>query len=281
MEYVLGVINHIYYILYEACERHVAELHDEQLFKDHPTPEECPICMLPMYFGLRTEFRICCGKTICDSDGCFTLWMIQSQTNAVEKGEDVKGKNEPCPFCRDSSGIADCHDNNAYSKRMKELIENDNAQACYYYGVDFSKGPQDWTKANELYLKAGDHGCAGGHYNLGVSYLHGCGVDQDIKKAKHYFELGAMNGHIKARRTLVLLENAAGNHDRASKHSIIGARAGHEDSLEGVKLDYMNGLVTKEEYANTLREYQKRQDETKSDVRDKAAESGLFLQAQG
>ena len=38
----------------------------------------------------------------------------------------------------------------------------------------------------------------------------------------------------------------------------------------------MAGHVTKEEYAKTLREYQKSQDEMKSDMRDKAA--ALFYQ---
>ena len=37
-----------------------------------------------------------------------------------------------------------------------------------------------------------------------------------------------------------------------------------------VKHGFMNGHVTKEQYANTLREYQKSQDEMKSDARDKA-----------
>ena len=32
----------------------------------------------------------------------------------------------------------------------------------------------------------------------------------------------------------------------------------------------MKGFVTKDEYANTLREYQKSQDDMKSDARDKA-----------
>ena len=238
----------------KACERHVAELHDEQLFKDHPTPEECPICMLPIYFGLRTEFRICCGKTICD--GCFTLWMIQSQINAVEKGEDVKGKNEPCPFCRDSSGIADYHDNNAYSKRMKELIENDNAQACYYYGVDFSKGqyglPQDWTKANELYLKAGELGCADAYSDLGGSFLLGYGVEVDKKKALYYIELAAMMGSVMARHNLGNIELLDGNYHRGMKHYMIGARAGYKDSLNIVKREFMDSLVTKDKYTSTL-----------------------------
>ena len=37
-----------------------------------------------------------------------------------------------------------------------------------------------------------------------------------------------------------------------------------------VKEGFMDGMVTKDEYANTLRAYQSRQDEMKSDDRDKA-----------
>ena len=36
--------------------------------------------------------------------------------------------------------------------------------------------PQDWSKANELYLKAGELGCADAYFNLGNSYQWGgCG----------------------------------------------------------------------------------------------------------
>src|SRR5210317_592689 len=50
----------------KACERRVAELHDEALFKDHPQNEECPICMLPLPLDRRESvFNSCCGKTIC------------------------------------------------------------------------------------------------------------------------------------------------------------------------------------------------------------------------
>ena len=54
------------------------------------------------------------------------------------------------------------------------------------------------------------------------------------------------------------------------KHFQIAARAGYQPSLDLVKEGYMAGHVTKDQYANTLREYQKSQDETKSDARDKA-----------
>ena len=92
----------------------------------------------------------------------------------------------------------------------------------------------------------------------------------DKKKAKHYHELAAMNGDIMARYNLGCLEGQAGNYQRAVKHCLIAARAGYKGSLDTVKQGYMHGYVTKEGYANTVREYQKSQDEMKSDARDKA-----------
>ena len=62
-----------------------------------------------------------------------------------------------------------------------------------------------------------------------------------------------------------------GNLQRAFRHLILAACTGYTHSLDAVKEGYMNGHVTKEEYANTLREYQKSQDEMKSEARDKAA----------
>ena len=32
----------------KKCERRVAELHDEALFKQPPLKEDCPICFLPL-----------------------------------------------------------------------------------------------------------------------------------------------------------------------------------------------------------------------------------------
>ena len=55
------------------------------------------------------------------------------------------------------------------------------------------------------------------------------------------------------------------------KHFIIGAKAGREKSLAVVKKGFVHGDVTKEEYAQTLRAYQKRQHEIKNDEREKAA----------
>ena len=51
-------------------------------------------------------------------------------------------------------------------------------------------------------------------------------------------------------------------------------RAGYKKSLDAVKAGFMNGIITKDEYANILRAYQQRHDEMKSDTRDKAEELG-------
>ena len=79
-----------------------------------------------------------------------------------------------------------------------------------------------------------------------------------------------MNGDIEGRHNLGCLEGHAGNNHRAVKHFILSAKAGHKKSLDTVKGGFRKGYVTKDEYANTLRAYQRAHDEMKSDDRDKA-----------
>ena len=130
--------------------------------------------------------------------------------------------------------------------------------------------PQDFAKANELFLRAGELGCADAYCNLGNSYYTGRGVEVDKKKANDFYELAAMNGNVHARHNLGCEEFEAGNYHRAYKHFILAARAGYKLSLDVVKDGYMDGDVTKDEYANALRAYQQQQDEMKSEGRDKA-----------
>ena len=80
-----------------------------------------------------------------------------------------------------------------------------------------------------------------------------------------------MNGSANARYNQGYAEEQAGNNQRAMKHFVLASKAGYTNALDKVKDGYMGGIVTKDEYANTLREYQTSQDETKSDARDKAA----------
>jgi TPR repeat protein len=240
----------------KACKKRAAVLHEEALFKEHPPPEECPICMLPLpYESETTSFKSCCGKVICA--GCLQA-MIE------------RDKSDLCPFCRTPSS-------SSYEeevKRLEKLMEKGNSHAFYVLGVWYARGTsglqQDLAKANDLYLKAGELGCADAYYNLGNSYGEGWGVKIDMKKAKHYLEIGAMKGDVKSRNNIGCFEEDAGNLQRAFKHWIIGAKAGNKHSLDAVKKGYMDGYVTKDDYAQALRGYQKSQDEIKSDMRDKA-----------
>ena len=53
----------------KKCERRVAELYDEQLFKQPPQKEDCPICMIPLpSLDTGSRYKACCGKFICS--GC-------------------------------------------------------------------------------------------------------------------------------------------------------------------------------------------------------------------
>ena len=242
----------------KACKKRAAEIHDEQIYKEPPLPEECPICMLPLpHDPDLAAFYSCCGKNVCN--GCISAM-------AKRGGGNMK----LCPFCRTPYAKSDEEE----IKRLKKLTEKGNAYSFFQLGGYYYRGilgiPQDVARANELFLKAGELGHAGAYYNLGVCYDNGQGVEVDKKKAKHYWELAAMNGSVQARHNLGVDEYEAGNTQRAFKHFIISASAGYKDSLNMVRQGYRVGHVTKAEYANTMREYQKSQDEMKSDMRDKA-----------
>ena len=87
----------------KKCERRVAELYDEKLFKEHQTREECPICFLPLPFlGNQVTFEACCGKRICD--GCIY---------AMDEREGAK----LCAFCRTPCAESE----EEYVKRIMKL----------------------------------------------------------------------------------------------------------------------------------------------------------------
>ena len=175
-----------------------------------------------------------------------------------------------CAFCR----VPASSSSEEEVKRIKKLIDFNNAYAFYMLAGYYARGnmgmQQDIAKGNELYLRAGELGNPEAYDNLGYSYDNGIGVEVDKKKAKYYWELAAMNGNVNARHNLGCVELYAGNHHRAYKHLILSAKAGFKDSLDMLKDGFMGGIITKDEYTNTLRAYQQRHDEMKSKDRDKA-----------
>ena len=158
---------------------------------------------------------------------------------------------------------------------MKKRVEADDAMAIYTLGCLYELGemgcPQNIRKANKLWLRAGELGHAMACHNLAYACHNGEGVKCDVKKAKYYYELGAMGGHVSARHNLGILEENAGNFDRAVKHYMIAAGAGCDESLNEIKDCYLNGHATKDDFEKALRTHKNAKDEMKSEQREAAA----------
>ena len=114
-------------------------MHDEELFKEHPPTDDCPICFLPLPLdaGERT-FETCCGKLICS--GCIY---------AMEEARE-RGKESLCAFCREPKPTSDQEE----VERVKKLMEANNANAICLFAIYSSSGnmgvPQDMAKANNF-----------------------------------------------------------------------------------------------------------------------------------
>jgi len=257
------------------CKRRAAELHDENLFKQPPQQcEDCPICFLQIPFLLTgSKWYACCGKTICS--GCVHAPIYDNEGNMVADTVYDNGGNavtdKTCPFCRTPGPTS----NEEAVERTKNRVKVGDAIAIYNLGAYYHHGEagfsQDYDKALELWQQAGKLGYATAYYNIGICYYNGEGVEMDKKKARHYLELAAIGGNVKARHNLGAFEANAGNPDRAIKHYMIALTNGNNDSLKGIQVIFKKGYATKEDYEKALRYRQEYLGNIRSEQRDKAA----------
>ena len=239
------------------CKKRAAELHDEALFKQSQPREDCDVCMIPLPLSpTETSYQACCGKTICL--GCM---------HGVYKGDE----RCICPFCRSPAYSTE----REQIKRLKKRAEGGDGAAMHNLGCIYNGGdlglPQDTKKAMELWLRAGELGRIWPYYKLGIHYYSGEGVERDVKKAKHFWEIGAMRGDAEARHSMGVLENNAGNAVRAAKHWMISAQAGHDGSLTAIREYFLKGFVTKDDFEKALRAHKESKDMMKSEQREAAA----------
>ena len=168
----------------------MAAVSDEDLFKQPPLKEDCPICMLPLPSVVSARmYMVCCGKKICA--GC---------THAVAIRDGGVGL---CPFCRHPAPTSDNEHIKMLKKRVKKASD---ADAIYSLGCCYFEGsiglPQIYEKGLELWHRAGELGQSEAYNNIGSVYYHGHGVERDWKKANLYWELAAMRGVAEARHNL-------------------------------------------------------------------------------
>ena len=228
----------------------------KDLFKQPPPNEECPICMLQLPLSKRGEsYYSCCGKVVC----CGCSYAAFKEDN-----------RRLCPFCRGPQRIS----LGEQIERIKKRAESGDADGMHHLAGFYRDGdmglPKDYDKAIELYLRAGELGNATAYYNIGVAYYNGQGVARDRKKAKYYYELGAMGGSVISRHNLGHIEKDE-DVKRAMKHWMIAAGAGYDLSLAAIRECFVNGHATKADFERALRAHKESKDEEKSDQREAAA----------
>jgi hypothetical protein len=240
----------------KACKQRAAEIRDDNLFRqpDESNWGECPICLLPLPLAVtQSREMTCCSKLICN--GCCYAALVESLDKSVRR----------CPFCREPAPKTD---EDMLQNRMKRAKANDPVAICHMGKKCLDEG--DCEGAVKYFSKAAELGGLDGHYNLSVMYHEGKGVEKDEKKEIYHLEEAAIGGHPDARHNLAVHEGENGRHDRMVKHWIIAAKLGDDDALEEVKKGFMDGYVSKEDYAAALRGHQAAVDATKSSQRDVA-----------
>jgi len=103
----------------KACNERAAELFDENLFKQPPPNEDCPICYLrlPIYLD-QCKYQSCCGKFLCR--GC-----VHEHSVAAADTEKYK-----CVLCRTRGYSSD----EEQIERMKKRVEANDAWAMVRLG---------------------------------------------------------------------------------------------------------------------------------------------------
>ena len=247
-----------------ACKKRVAELRDELLFKQPESTHigDCPICCLPLPLDPdKSSMMPCCSKLICI--GC----------DYSNQKREIEGRIErKCAFCRHLRSKSKAEADRILMKRAES---NDPVALRRVGSLRSEEG--DYKGAIEYIKKAAEMGDAMAHYQLSYLYNEGKGVEKDEKKDAYHLEQAAIGGHPDARYHLGFLEGSNDRFERAARHWIIAANLGHDDSMEKVKEFHEVGMVSKDDFASTLRAHHAAVDAMKSPQRE-AAEADVQYQ---
>jgi TPR repeat protein len=204
--------------------------------------EELAIMNTEVYYS-------CCGKSLCK--GC--IYSFREYGNIAT-----------CPFCKDER-LSKTGEERV--EQMLKRVEANDAGAMCALGSDYYLGKglqQDRAKAVELWKQAAALGSSRSHFQLGA-YYHNIG---DSKKEKFHYEAAAMAGNEVARFNIGCTEKLSGNLERAVKHCMIAASAGHHTSMHNLLTLFVQGLVSRDAIDLTLTAYNNSCTEMRSEARD-------------
>ena len=176
-----------------------------------------------------------------------------------------------CPFCKaDTFGKTNEEEIEEIEEIMTRVEVND-AYSIYVLGSHYYHGKfgllQDRERARELWKQAAALGSSKAHYNLGSIYREG----GDLKKAKIHYEAASMAGHEVARNNLGRIEYTfVGKEERAVKHWMIAASAGHCDAMKNLLIAFNHVSASRATIDSSLTAYNNSCVEMRSEARDAA-----------
>ncbi len=183
------------------------------------------------------------------------------------KREAEQGLESKCPYCREPLP----ENREEINQNTLKRIKANDPVALFNMGQKCDE-ERDYEGAIQYYSKAAGLGGIEAHYNLSCLYRNGEGVEKNMKKEVYHLEEAAIGGHPDARNNLGYFEEINGQINRAMKHNIIAANLGDDGALDAVKMGFMDGVVSKEDFEAALRGHQAAVDATKSQQREEAYE---------
>ena len=170
---------------------------DEELFRQPPRREDCPVCFLRLPVTNEQVYQACCGKMLCI--GCVNAVQQRAGTGELPAGQ--------CPFCRAPFVHSQSE---KLVERLNARIAMNDTDAISHLGRLHINGEcgilRDDEKGIEMISRAAELGNVTACSLLGNVYhpylISLPGVDKDYKKAIHYYGLAAMGGLEEARTNL-------------------------------------------------------------------------------
>jgi len=182
----------------------------------------------------------------------------------------VAGESRLCPFCRQPAADTEAA---AVARYEKRAVLND-PNSLYALGSLYNTGSlgltRDDNRARDLWEQAGKLGSPNAYGSIAELYAHGEGVEIDLKRAKHYWELSAIRGDVFSRHNLAIYEMKLGNITRGIKHFDIAAKCGYEPVLKDITKLREKGLITEKDYKDILLAFNEAAGKMKSEQREEA-----------
>ena len=146
---------------------------DPDLWKPHPLPEDCPVCMVPLPREAdKSVYWPCCSKMICTACDAEND-RARAITNRKREEKELPPMQASCAFCRTPA-----HEDDAgWQCSIMQRVDKGDARAMLILSKSYGTGDGDLAKneakAAELLEKAADVGCAEAKGVLGLTLAVG------------------------------------------------------------------------------------------------------------